>query len=72
MYYHNGDENTASSVRLQIGSGVYVLDMGTATSSRRINDLYHSRSEQWRSFFDTHPLYEVSDILQLRFVFHIN
>lgn len=44
MYYHNGDGNTA--VRLQINSGLHVLDMGTATGSRWINDLYHSRSEQ--------------------------
>lgn len=46
MYYHNGAGDTASSMRLEINSGVHVLHMGIATGSQRINDLYHIRSEQ--------------------------
>lgn len=72
MYYYNRDRNAASSMRLEINRSVHVLDMGSATGSRRINYLYHSYSEQWRSIFNTHLLDEVSDILQLRFVFYIS
>lgn len=58
-------------MRFNINNGVHVLDMGSATGSRRINDLYYNRSEQCCCIYTTHPLDEVSNILQLRFVCHI-